>query len=170
MIIVVAGLPASGKSYLAKRLAENLNMIHLNTDIMRKELFSEKSEYSHEAKQKVYDKLFSKAEAFAKQGKNVILDGTFYKKHIRDKATKTAKNANVPFFFVFISIDFDTVKKRMLDRKTNPNVSEADLNAFKIVQKDFEPITQKHLILNALMPVEEKIEKVQNYVKGALND
>lgn len=49
MIIVIFGLPATGKTYLSEHLVKELDAVHLNTDITREKpgkecVYDEKSE------------------------------------------------------------------------------------------------------------------------------
>jgi len=114
MLIVVCGLPATGKSTLAKHLAADLGGEILRTDIIRRELFrdapleevlesKDPMQYDLERifdrqevipekyqrmiwkqKEMVYDELLKRVERLLKKGVNVILDGTFYKRNLRE--------------------------------------------------------------------------------------
>lgn len=83
MIIVIRGLPGSGKTTLARKLANYTmdefpfeSMIVLSTDVIRKELFP-KPKYTSEESAIVYKVLFYTARQLNLVGSNVILDATF---------------------------------------------------------------------------------------------
>ena len=59
MIVIVFGLPGSGKSYFASRFAKVINAGYINSDMIRKEIF-EKREYSDQEKKAVYDKCLNR--------------------------------------------------------------------------------------------------------------
>ena len=59
MVILVLGLPGSGKSYFAGRLAQKINAEYLNSDQIRKEMFQGRT-YSDSEKAKVYEALLQK--------------------------------------------------------------------------------------------------------------
>jgi predicted kinase len=85
MIVIVFGLPGSGKSYFASRLAKAINARYVNSDKVRKENF-EKRIYSDQEKKAVYDKMLEQMKESVKQKKNLVLDATFHKK---DRQMKT---------------------------------------------------------------------------------
>ena len=53
MVIIVCGLPGSGKSYFAERLAKKIDADYVNSDRLRKELFPSRT-YSDREKATVY--------------------------------------------------------------------------------------------------------------------
>ena len=56
MIVIVFGLPGSGKSYFATRLVKKLKARYVSSDIIRKD-FTFKSKYSYSAKWRMYMKM-----------------------------------------------------------------------------------------------------------------
>ena len=53
MLLLVSGLPGTGKTFFAEHLSRQLNAEHLNTDKIRKQEIENRS-YSEEKKQLVY--------------------------------------------------------------------------------------------------------------------
>jgi predicted kinase len=87
-LIIVCGLPGTGKTTIAKRLASKMGAEYLSTDDIRvKELFQKTSRFdrgnvSQEkhvkiVRKKVYRELARRAKRLLKKEKSVILDGTF---------------------------------------------------------------------------------------------
>ncbi len=93
MIIMVFGLPGSGKSYFSRHLQQETGAGYFNTDMIREEL-NLKGIYSEKAKQLVYDKLVEKASEQLDKGLDVIVDGTFHKQKRRDLFTSIAGKKN----------------------------------------------------------------------------
>ena len=83
MIVIVFGLPGSGKSFFASRLAKIINADYLNSDRIRKEMFASRN-YSEKEKAAVYSAMIEKTKVLANQKKNLVLDATFHKKETRD--------------------------------------------------------------------------------------
>lgn len=84
VVILIGGLSGTGKSTLARSLAELLGAEVLRTDVIRRQVFGQDHGatpgfdlYSNAARQKVYDELFLRASELANDGRNVILDGVF---------------------------------------------------------------------------------------------
>ena len=95
MLIIVRGLPGTGKSTVANLLSQLIDKsVVLRTDEVRKKLIS-KPTYTHEEKSLVYKVTLIIAEYLARLGYNIILDGTFFKKEYIELAKKSAKKVIV---------------------------------------------------------------------------
>ncbi len=75
-VLVVMGLPGTGKSTLAHRLAEELSAELLSSDAIRVEL-DLRGDYSPAARGRVYRTMEGRMLALLQQGRPVILDATF---------------------------------------------------------------------------------------------
>lgn len=99
LLLVVYGLPGTGKSTLARRLADALELDYLSTDSLRRELFgTQKSipapgeqQYTPQKRGEVYDELFRRAEALLQQQLSVVVDGTFNSTARRTAAVEMAE-------------------------------------------------------------------------------
>jgi aminoglycoside phosphotransferase family enzyme/predicted kinase len=84
-LIVVCGGVGTGKSTLARRLAETLGLPHLQTDVVRRELFGpagagaklDQGVYSSANRLKVYQEMYQRAVRLLDEGIPVVLDGSF---------------------------------------------------------------------------------------------
>ena len=159
MLILVCGLPGTGKTTLAERIAKEHNAIHLNTDIIRRKYLKERT-YSEEEKKMIYDKLFSETEESLKESKTVVLDGTFYKKELRKKATDIAKEYTI----IECVLDEEILKKRLGKRAMCNVASEANYDVYLKVKEQFEPIEEKHLVIDTSLPEEEQMKKVKEWM------
>jgi len=90
MLVLITGLPGTGKSTIAMHLARRLRATVLRTDVIRKQLFPQ-PKYTEEEKELVYKVTFLIAEYLLRAGKNVILDGTFYKRSLRQRVYQLAR-------------------------------------------------------------------------------
>lgn len=142
MIIIVFGLPGSGKSYFASRLAQMLDANYVNSDMLRKELFPNRT-YSDAEKGKVYDTMFQKMEEAIAQGKNLVLDATFHKNASRKRFKDGIKEKEL-LFFIEIQAEENTVKERL--KKSRP-YSEADFKVHQLIRQQWEPLQIPHLTL-----------------------
>jgi hypothetical protein len=87
-VVVTMGLPASGKTTLAKGLARNLGLVHLSSDVMRKKLAGlNPTERRREAfgqgiygaslTRRTYAALRYRAAQWLRRGYSVVVDATF---------------------------------------------------------------------------------------------
>jgi predicted kinase len=139
MLIIVCGLPGSGKSTLSALLAEKLPAVHLNSDPIRKRMF-EKPDYTEEEKRKVYAEMRRQAEELLKEGKNVILDATFYRKEYRGMMAGIAEEAGAKVFLIKCTLSEEEIRRRLEERKKGESVSDADYEVYRGLKGQFEPI------------------------------
>ncbi len=144
MVILVMGLPGSGKSYFASRLADAINADYFNSDRIRKEMILNR-QYSEQEKELVYNEMLLRMGQSLKQNKDVVLDATFYKKRLRDKFS-----SNIPGSSGLAQIEVtapeEVIKQRLSHKR---EFSEADFEVYRTILKDWEPITDKHLVLSS---------------------
>ena len=72
-------------------------------------------------KEMVYDELLRRVETLLKKGKNVILDGTFYKRKLRERIYSIARKAGVPVYLVECQCPERIVEDRLKERKRTPD-------------------------------------------------
>jgi len=160
MLILICGLPGTGKTTLAENISKEHGAVHLNTDIIRKRYLKERT-YSEEEKRFVYNKLFEEAEKSLKEGKTVVLDGTFYKKEIRKKAASLSDDFRV----IECILDEKVLRERIGKRAMCNVASEANYDVYLKVKKQFEPVEQEHLVVDTSLSKEEQMEKVKEWMK-----
>ena len=72
MIIIVLGLPGSGKSYFASRFAKLIHADYINSDRIRKSMFPARS-YSEREKASVYNEMLELMRQAIRQDKDLKL-------------------------------------------------------------------------------------------------
>ncbi|MEO9485214.1 MAG: ATP-binding protein [Ekhidna sp.] len=160
-IVVVFGLPGSGKSFFAEKLAEVLGASYFSSDQLRATLFSEKN-YSLEAKEEVYRKMLGLANSALESGNDVVLDGTFYLKKWRDMVTENFKNL-ASCHFIEIQASEALIKERTSKRRP---FSDANFIVYKQLRKAFEPMQEDHLeIVSTNSNIGEMIKTTLNYLQ-----
>jgi predicted kinase len=147
MLVLVCGLPGTGKSTVAKELAKSINGKLLRTDIIRKEVFK-KPKYTEREKQNVYELLFSRAEQLLSKNISCVLDGTFYKKSLREKAHDVAKKTGAKFEIIECICPEKVIHKRMKKRTKTSDASDADFRIYEKMKNEYEPIEEKHIVID----------------------
>lgn len=141
MIVLVFGLPGTGKTYFSKHLAKEIEAKHLNTDMIREKL-NKKGDYSERAKQQVYETLFQETLKTVNGGWSVIVDGTFHLAKRRRQLVKLANETNTKIFFIEMKASEKTIVGRL---KQHRDFSEADLKVYRQIEQQFEPETENRL-------------------------
>lgn len=161
MIIIVLGLPGSGKSYFASRLSKLMNMDYLNSDRIRKSIFPARS-YSEKEKSSVYNEMLKLMRQSIKQNKDLILDATFYANNIRKRFTDEFKNKD-DIVFIEIVAEKAIIQERLKQKRVD---SEADFEVYKIIKEQWEPLQENRLILTSSdNNIEDMLHEAVDYIK-----
>ena len=112
MLVMVTGLPGTGKTTFARSLANHIKGIHLNSDMVRSEL-GKRGKYDTASKAGIYQKLQNRAEEILKQGKHVIVDATLYKNIVREPFIKLAEQYKTQIKWI------EAESKRKSDQSTS---------------------------------------------------
>jgi predicted kinase len=145
MIIIVCGLPGSGKSMFAERLAERVGGLYINSDQVRLQLHAS-GKYSAEDKLVVYKEMLFQTTNALEENRDVIVDGTFYHHSLREMFLRLADAYHTVLEVIEIIADELLIAERL--RKPR-KYSEADFTVYEKVRDDFEGITMPHLTLES---------------------
>jgi predicted kinase len=159
-LIIVCGLPGTGKTTFATALADATGALHLNTDRIRHDM-GKRGKYSKAAKERIYDHLFLRTRQFLLAGRDVVLDGTFYRKKLRKPFVRLARVLNIPVVWIEVVAPEDVVLERV--SRSRP-YSEADFAVYQKVSKTYEPLPKQHLVLDSdELTIDEMVEKARAY-------
>ncbi len=137
-LILMCGLSGSGKTWLARPLAERLRAVHLRSDVERKrragldEHASSRSEvggglYTSEASTAVYDALARAAEDVIAGGYPVIVDAAFLRRKQRTPFVALARRLGARLHLVCCEAPPEVLRARIAERvRTRRDASEAD--------------------------------------------
>lgn len=85
-MVMLCGLPASGKSTYAKKLSQEIDAVVLSSDALRWEMFGDETDQSHNPQ--VFQELHKRAKDLLRSGRNVVYDAT----NISSKRRRTFLN------------------------------------------------------------------------------
>jgi predicted kinase len=145
MVIIVYGLPGSGKSYFASRLAMQLEAEYVNSDEIRVKLLSERT-YTEGEKLKVYEEMVRAMAAALAAHNPIVLDATFYKRSIRRKFEHKASMFKEKIIYIEVTAPEDIIEDRL---KVPRIYSEADFDVYLKLKGVAEPLREKHLVLES---------------------
>src|SRR5688572_4104905 len=161
MIIIVLGLPGTGKSYFAEKLSDRIAAVHINSDKLRNALQA-RGKYTIEDKLHVYRVMAKKTDQALHQGKSVIVDATFYKREMVDLFIKLAKDHAVPVRIIKIEADETLVQERLQKRRTD---SEADFQVYLKIKEAFDELHVPHIVIrSSTQNIQTMIESALHYI------
>ena len=159
MIVIVFGLPGSGKSYFAKRVAQMLSATYIGSDAVRKDMFPFPS-YTEEEKKEIYAEMMRRSTE-AKYLKEVVVDATFSDFETREKFLGQAKKIT-DVYIIEIRADEDIIKQRLALPRQD---SDADFEVYKKIKSAWQPLMEEHLVLRSTNDnIMEMLEKTFDYL------
>lgn len=148
-LVVVSGLVGTGKSTLARVLAELLVAEWIRSDGVRRELFAaddrraeaEAERYSGSGRARVYEEMFRRASRALDAGLPAVLDATFLRAADLRAAMELAERAAAPLLIVRCECPAEVARRRIADRLAEGrDPSEARPELYDLQLRDVEPI------------------------------
>lgn len=180
-VIIMRGLSGTGKSTLARMIADVTNLAVLSTDNIRKELARLKPTdkaparfaegiYSAELTEMTYMEMIARAAVLIEKGRSVILDATFSKARHVEEARISALKAGARAYIIECVARDDAVKGRFLKREAEcavkgMPVSDADWGVYLKQKEGFEAV-RLDIIVNSERPFEEALPRLFEEVFG----
>jgi predicted kinase len=160
MLILISGLPGSGKTTLARAFSAKTGAHHLNSDLLRREL-GLMGHYDPNDKEKVYASLLDQTKTALTNGQHVVVDSTFYKESIRQPFRQLAADCPVPVRWVEVCAQESTIKERLKNPRPD---SDADYAVYEKIKNAEEPLPEPHLTLwSDAMPLQTMVDTILEY-------
>ena len=150
-LVLMSGLPGSGKSTIARGLARPIHALIHRSDVRRKSLhqipapipkqsgFSE-GIYSPDQIKRTYSNLLESTLHDLRHGRSVIVDATFSKSDRREEFIRAAGELNVPTYVVETFAGEEATRTRLRKRAEDRHEpSSADFSVYLEARQRFEP-------------------------------
>ncbi|RZS96294.1 AAA family ATPase [Cecembia calidifontis] len=145
LVIMVMGLPGSGKTFFARHLSHAIDAVYIGSDEVRRQLrFMGK--YQNQYKFKVYGEMLEQAEKYLLKGSRVVLDATFYLKEMRLKVAELAKKQEAVLISILVEAEDSVIRERLSKPRAD---SEADWDVYQKLKGEFEPMEGLFLSLKS---------------------
>lgn len=163
LLLLLSGLPGTGKSYLARKIAEELPCVIVESDMARKILTGGSPDYTpaesafiHRVSRRVIDRLLS-------QGYRVIHDATNLAEWHREQVYRLTTRTHSKLLIVQTIAPEEVVRERLAQRFTNRDprdLSDADWNVHEQLQTEHEPVRRPHLVVDTSGDIQETVRKI----------
>jgi predicted kinase len=166
-LIVVSGLPGTGKSFFCYKLAERLSFLILASDTLRKILFPS-PEYSESENKRLFSACHVLIEELLKKGIPVIFDATNLLEHHREYLYRATERARAKLILVWVEAPTEVVRQRLLARKkaAMPQYdSEAGWEVYTKMKPRGEKIARNHLVVDTSQDINAVIDKIVRATK-----
>ena len=160
-LIVVSGLPGTGKTYLCSKLAERLPFVILESDALRKSLFPAPS-YSAKESFQLFQAVHRLINRLLEKGISLILDATNLSERNREYLYSIADRLDVKLVLVRVEAPPEVVRQRLEERQQEGagGNSDADWGIYRKMRSSVQRIRRNHYAVDTsrdIMPVLDKI-------------
>lgn len=150
-LVVTLGLPASGKTTLARALAGRLGLVHLSSDVLRKELAGlgarqrgsdafGRGLYDPAMTRRTYAALRRRAARWLRRGRSVALDATYGRPAERATVRRLAARVGAPLVVIHCQASEATLLARLAARAaTGGDASDARPALWPALRAAFTP-------------------------------
>lgn len=166
-LIVVSGLPGTGESYFSTKLAERLDFVVLESDALRKTLFS-LSNYSPEASSRLFQAIHRLIEDLLKRGIPLIMDATNLSERHREYLYSIAERRGARLILVRVKAPPEVVRERLtarVERVNKDNYSEADWSVYQRMKPSIQPIRRQHYVADTSRDITPVLDKIMREVR-----
>ena len=134
VLILTIGLPASGKSTFARRLAPQIDAVILESDALRRLLF-DAPVYSRSESQRLFAALHGAARELLLAGCNVIIDATSITDSDRRPAYDVAEQTGARLLLLSFTAPEDVIKHRLAQRLESADPQEASSAGLRVYRR-----------------------------------
>ncbi len=181
-LFVVFGLMGTGKSTLARALAAETGWPLISSDETRKKMEGilptarrwepfGKGIYSNKKSEMTYSKMRRETQKILKEGRSVILDGSYKRQTERLALLNLAGRYQARIHFLECRTPLKLIQQRLDQRgREARSVSDGRWELFKLQRKDFdpvlEPVLSKNHLIKTTRPAEQIIKKLITEIRA----
>jgi hypothetical protein len=162
MLILLAGLPGTGKTTFAKKLAESRGAALISSDSIRSDLHL-RGKYDEASKQEVFDEMLRRTYSKLSGRRDVIVDSTFRREQLRHQFFELAEGQRIVTRILLLDADPAEVARRMQKARSS---SEANLAVYQQMLNDFDLLREGHLQLRSdRLTLERMVQAANAYLR-----
>ena len=166
VLILVSGLPGTGKSYFSHRLLERFPLAILETDALRRVLFSRPS-YSAQESSRLFTACHRLIKELLSRSIAVLLDATNLVEVHRERLYHIADRVGAKLIIVRVEAPADQVRRRLENRSLaleRGDQSEANWGVYERMRPSAEPIRRNHFAVDTSRDVAPVLDKIMREI------
>jgi len=160
--VVVSGLPGTGKTFFCRKLAERQPFCILESDALRKALFSSPG-YSAEESARLFAACHSLIEWLLSNGVPVIFDATNLSERHREHLYRIGDRTGARLVLVRVEAPPAVTYQRLQARKNGAapeDKSDADWEIYSQMKPRAEKILRNHFVVDTSLDIITAIDKI----------
>lgn len=171
VLVMVGGLPGSGKSHFCRRLAARYPLARLESDALRQALFDQPT-HSAEESRRLFDACHYVLDSLLQEGIPTIFDATNLREVHRRQVYRIADKHGARLVLLWLEAPPAVVHQRLEMRARGLNsedISDAGPEVYTRMRRDIEPIGRPHITVDASGDIEPTIAAVLADIQAHTN-
>ncbi|MEK7158392.1 MAG: AAA family ATPase [Patescibacteria group bacterium] len=178
MVIFVCGLIGTGKTTLAKALAERFGFHYYDVDLIKKEIYPTDPDYeynlqnsipfSDETRVKVFNRVVKDFAELAKEHEHLIVDETLHKKFLRQILFSGAEKYFGRYGIVWVKADEAAIKERLTKDQREGHMLINPFEMYLSFKKEFEDFENADIVFENNAPFIESVAQLTELVRAKL--
>lgn len=161
-LVMVSGLPGTGKSHFSRCLAERVPFTILETDQLRSLLFPNPTHSAEESRQ-LFQVCHRLIEELLREGIRVVFDATNLVERHREYLYHAAESMGAKLIIVQVKAPAEVVRQRLEGRQARVDTmdhSQADWNVYQRMQKGVERIRRNYFSVDTSRDIGPVLDKI----------
>ncbi|MGD0114988.1 MAG: ATP-binding protein [Dehalococcoidia bacterium] len=165
-LVVISGLPGTGKSQFARELQRSTSAVVLESDALRR-LLVEKPSYSWQESRRLFAVIHAVAERLLCKGIPVILDATNLAEAYRRTLYEIAARCGARLLVVEVTAPAEVARTRLAERAAaGGSASDADVGVYERMLPAREEIRREHFVVDTSKPYDGLLRVIARAMKG----
>ncbi len=162
VLVALAGLPGTGKSFFSRELAARWPFVILESDALRRVLFTHPT-YSPDESIRLFQAIHFMIEMLLKSGLSAILDATNLSEKYREPLYAIAERLGIKLILVWTEAPAAVVYERLHAREEmgQPDgASDADWSVYVKMKPTAQKIRRKHYLVDTAGDVTPAVDRI----------
>ena len=167
VMVVISGLPGSGKSYFGRRLVEQVPLLVIESDALRKVLFRNPTHSGTESA-RLFDACHALIDEQLEHRVPLLIDATNLVEDHRERLYQIAEQNKAKVVHVHVTAPSEVVYRRLEEREMGANPedhSSADWLVYRNMHFKAEPIRRSHFVVDTSQDISPAVANVVREIR-----
>lgn len=166
-LVVLVGLPGTGKSLFAEALHERTGAVVLESDDLRKRLVGRPT-YSAEESRRLFETIHGAIDRLLEAGAAVVLDATNLAEREREPLYAIAERRGARLILTRLVAPGGVVRERLTRRQEEADTrSDADIEVYQRMRFREQAIRQPHYVVDTSRDIEPPLAEIAREIEGS---